>query len=326
MKKKSENLIAPRARGGINVSMKHAIGTLASFALFAAFSFGAEMLSDTGFENGFNLTATSTTANPLIIAKLFPNEKKDPVWRMAQWGSNFSLADADMKRDGNISYYENDGKKVSIDRKAPKTTICFEVRAIREYEKERNNSHGWPHLLIEQEITSLPKISELKSLIVSFEVKIPKPKTLKGFKYDDNRHTAQYVMYLAVQNRNQASEGFGDYLWFGIPIFDVRHEVTPPHMAPDAGKDDATGKYIYSVAGGEFWKKSVANGKWQKFRHDMLPYIVKAFNDAKGKGYLKTSNFEDMVVANTNTGWEVTGPYDAKSELRGYSIDAEFKE
>lgn len=69
------------------------------------------MLSDTGFENGFNLTATSTTANPLIIAKLFPNEKKDPVWRMAQWGSNFSLADADMKRDGNISYYENDGKK-----------------------------------------------------------------------------------------------------------------------------------------------------------------------------------------------------------------------
>ena len=69
-----------------------------------------------------------------------------------------------------------------------------------------------------------------------------------------------------------------------------------------------------------------AVGKWQKFRHDMLPYIVKAFNDAKGKGYLKTSNFEDMVVANTNTGWEVTGPYDAKSELRGYSIDAEFKE
>lgn len=310
----------------INVSMKHAIGTFASLVLLAALSFASEVLSDTNFENGFNLTATSSTADPLIVAKLFPDESKDPVWRMAQWGSNFSLADAEMKKDGKVSYYKNDGKRVSIDRKGPKAAIGFEVYAIKEYENERDNSHGWPHLLIEQEIASLPKISELKSLTVSFEVKIPKPKALKGFKYDDNRHTAQYVMYLAVQNRNQASEGFGDYLWFGIPIFDVRHEVTPPYMAMDAGKDDATGKYIYSVAGGEFWEKSVANNKWQKFRHDMLPYIVKAFEDAKSKGYLKTSKFEDMAVANTNTGWEVTGPFDAKSELRGYSVDAEFKD
>ncbi len=291
-------------------------------------AFADELLRDVDFEKGFILSALKSTAKPVNIGFLFGGNSES-VWRIAQWGSKFSLLGVELKEAlGDEKFYENEGKKVTLKKYKDATAIGFFLDAHAEYGKaERVAKQAWPHILVEQEIESLPKISELKSLKVSFEIKIDEPQKMRGAKYQDSLHAAQYVMFLTLQDRNKKSKGYGDYLWFGVPIYDSRHKVVPAHKAQDSGKSDNTGKYIWTLCGKNFWHNAnLADGKWHSFNYDMLGYLFEAFKEAKAAGYLKNSKLEDMCVASTNTGWEVPGTFKVSSELKKYSILADFKE
>ncbi len=296
---------------------------LCALALCAAtpIARATQLLSDPSFEKGFALTHLSTQTPPRADVRLFSKTANEPpVWRLAQWGSRFDLATATPSQKDGGTFYENAGKRVGL---LPGSELELAVFAGNEYEKKpRKKGEDWPHLLVEQNMAELPRLNELTALKISFEITIF-PSIWRGKeKPNPALHTAQYVMYFTVQNRNRASPEFGDYLWFGVPVYDARHKTIPAYRSADAGKADATGKYIYAPDGARFWKKRLDDGRPNAFAADVLPDMKAAFADAQTKGFLTQSRWEDMSVGAMNTGWEVPGSYDARARLKNLSVEA----
>jgi hypothetical protein len=69
-----------------------------------------------------------------------------------------------------------------------------------------------------------------------------------------------------------------DFYWFGVPFFDNRDDVPPAYMAQDAGKDDATGKFIYTVDGRALGVAPLKTGRWLTLDADLLPCFLHARN------------------------------------------------
>lgn len=282
----------------------------------------APLLKDAAFEQGVALSALSTREPPRTDVRLFaPDNGSAPVWRMAQWGSRFDLAGARPQKKDGWTFYGNEGKRAGILRAGKVASLELTVFGGAEYGgKARKAGEDWPHLLVEQNFDGLLPLARLRALTVSFHITVFPPVWKGPGKPDPALHAAQYVMYFTVQDRNRASKGFGDYLWFGVPIYDVRHAVAPGYRSADAGKADATGKYIYTPAGSRFWKKRLDDGRPRAFSADMLPDMRAAFADAQAKGFLKNSRWDDMSLGSMNTGWEVPGAYDARARLEGLAV------
>jgi len=295
--------------------------------LFISFSiYGGEIFRDLGFGQGFNLTALSSLENPVHIGTLFVEEgiDKESVWRIAQWGSKYSLIDAKLQTAKNEKFYENQGKKVSIKKEKNETILYFFIDGHEEFSNgERQQGEDWPHLLLEQKIEPAAKISEMKKFKLSFDIKISKPEKKKKTKYLDNLHAAQYVMFFTLQNLNKESKGYGDFLWFGIPIYDSRHKFVPEYKAVDGGKEDASNKYIHIFAGSLFWKKQLDDDRWHTFNSDLKKQIIEAFKDAQKQKFLKECTLDDMYLTSMNTGWEVTGTFKVSSSLKNLKAQIE---
>jgi len=282
----------------------------------------APLLRDAVFEKGVLLSALSTRVPPRADVRLFaPENGPAPVWKMAQWGSRFDLAGAKPQEKDGWIFYENEGKRAGLLRTVGAATLELSVFGGAEYGgKARKPGEDWPHLLVEQNFDGVLRLADLRALTISFQITVF-PAVWKGRgRPDPALHAAQYVMYFTVQDRNRASKGFGDYLWFGVPIYDVRHAVVPGYRSADAGKADATGKYIYTPEGAHYWKGPLNDGQPHAFVADMLPEMKTAFADAQAKGFLKNSRWDDLSIGSMNTGWELPGAYDARARLEGFKV------
>jgi hypothetical protein len=143
--------------------------------------------------------------------------------------------------------------------------------------------------------------------------------------YNPKLHAAQFQMFFIIKNIRPGSADRGNYFWFGVPFYDSRHDIPPPYMAADAGKKDATGRFIYTVAGAALGETSLQTGKWVAVNVDLLPHIVKGLQEAVKKGYLRSSDPRDYAVANMNLGWEIPGTFDAGVQVQDLNISAVYR-
>jgi hypothetical protein len=128
-----------------------------------------------------------------------------------------------------------------------------------------------------------------------------------------------------VQNRNHQSTGFGDYYWFGVPLYDARDRLPRAHKAVDKGSDrkPATGKFIFNPGGERYTTNSAHDGDWVAIDKDLLPLIREGLETAWDKGFLQDSHDPaDYRLMAMNTGWEVTGPLDVEMQLKGLRLEA----
>lgn len=301
------------------------IGVLALGQFACALTRGTEVLGDPEFTRGFVLSATNTNVSPRWGAAMFSGTSAAPVWRIAQWGTRFDLQTAETERTAHGLRRENEGKRVALHETDAGRSVEFAIYAGNEYAgRLRKQGEDWPHLLLSQDIATHPKLNDMKNFTVTFDIKIHKPLKKYDGEFDPRLHTAQYVMFFTLQDRNKKSPGYGDYLWFGIPIYDARYEFPKEYKAVDSGKADATQKFIYVVSGTDFWDRRVDDGEWRRFEHDVIPHMRKAVREAQSKGYLKNTSPGDIALGSMNTGWEVTGNYDVSSEFRNFSARADF--
>lgn len=298
---------------------------LAGTVFISAFSicprlFGSEELfKDTSFSAGFRLSALDSRARPVEVGNVFAVEGKQPCWRLAQWGSNYSLEGAEERFEGNSRIIGNKGKLVELRKDGGDTVLRLDIRAGNDYGgKLRKPGEPWPHLLVEQYFDARPEICKLKNFVVSYEVRISEVRSAFNGKLDNSLHAAQLVMFFTLQDRNN-----GDYIWFGLPIYDSRSDFPSEHKAVDAGKSDATSKYIYAVDGKRLWRSKIRFGRWEKFNMDVLPLMKEALEDAFKKGWLKNSDLKDIVISTMNTGWEMPGPFNAIAEYKNLSAKYE---
>jgi hypothetical protein len=127
--------------------------------------------------------------------------------------------------------------------------------------------------------------------------------------------------FFTLQNHNKQSPGFGPYFWFGVPLYDDRNRLPKSHQAKDGGKEDATGMFIYTVAGSEFATQSLHDGGCVTIEKDLLPLMRAGLTTAWQRGFLADSqSFADYRISGMNLGWEVTGIFDVEIQLRDLSL------
>jgi hypothetical protein len=133
-------------------------------------------------------------------------------------------------------------------------------------------------------------------------------------------HAGQFLLCLMIQNRNKASKGFGQMVWFVVPLYDSRYRVPREHMAKDIG---GTNMFIYHPAGDVFTRDSAHDNGWLAVDKDIRGLMGQALETAWQRGFAPGSrDLSDYRLTGLNLGWVVTGLFDVAMQVRGFEIEA----
>jgi hypothetical protein len=283
-----------------------------------------ELIGDPHFERGCRLYEPQTGKHVGygMIAGIAGGA--EPVWGLAQWSSREKLPAAPPEKlPTGALRYANAAKAVTFGpRGTPDADLTLAVNCGYEYQGHvRGKGDPWVHLLVEQRFVDPPLLSALARADLHIAARLTHLKKHKMPGYSPNLHAAHIQIFFTVQNLNKQSPGYGQYLWFGVPLFDDRHPFPKAYKARDAGKEDATGMFIYTVEGGEFTKRSAHDEKWITIDKDLLPFMKDGLQTARERGFLKDSQaLEDYHISGMNLGWEVTGIFDAAFQIRDLGL------
>ncbi len=289
---------------------------------------GQALFADWQFRQGFLLSYPSSSKGRAVEAVLSLGDPNNaPAWRLCQWATKYSLAGVPCTHGpaGDLSY-ENEGKKVVVGGPdSPDRDLILDVRGGVEYGvKARRAGQGWPHLLIEQDAVVIRPLDELDAVHFTVSLRLLHcTNRIPLDQYDPGLHAAQFQMFFIVKNIDPNSPDYRDFFWFGVPFFDNRHDIPPAYMAKDGGKSDATGKFIYTVAGQRVGVTPLKTGQWLALDVDLLPLIRTGLQEAVNRKYLTDADPHHYAVANMNLGWEIPGAFDAAIQLRNLRIALE---
>ncbi|MCF7818551.1 MAG: autotransporter-associated beta strand repeat-containing protein [Kiritimatiellales bacterium] len=285
-----------------------------------------EMITDTHFQRGVNakgLVPTETVLGPLQ----FTTANGAPFWGMAEWYSKQTIyGTTPIVRPSGAYRWSNSYKHATL---GPVGTddsdAILYVDSIAEYGGVYRTSSGtWPHLLVDQKISSpgggaanyAPWLSDLDELRINIDARLNSAYNYYGSGYNSTLHAAQFVVYFTVQYLQTGQTGYGDYLWFGLKFYDDRY--TKPGLY--ANWDGGTSKYIYNI-GIPFTDTGLTLGQWKTISGDLLPHIKTAFNAARAAGALPYSgNLADYKIGGMNMGWEVPGLSRVEMQVRNFSL------
>ncbi len=281
-----------------------------------------ELLRNRDYSDGFELhhVEKRVTNRPVAIFNLKNTAKAYPAWQLAQWCCKHNLADAAERVTQNGAYVIGDASKcVTVD--VEQGRISLELNTSEEYTVSRVEGEGWPHILIEQIFEKKVSVMKAKKIVLDIELSIDKV-TCRQKEPIEHYHTAQFSWIFALADRSGGA-GDGDFIWFGCPVYDYRFPLPGEFRAKDGGKPENTGKYIYFIDSRHYLSEPVAIGKRVRLQIDVTEHMKEAVRDAQAKGYLRDSRAEDIVLENTNLGWEVTGTFDVGLTFYRLSVDAE---
>ena len=163
-------------------------------------------------------------------------------------------------------------------------------------------------------------VSEMDELILDISWTLTKMENLTGDAYNPSLHAAQFQLFFVVESANPA-ESSG--LWFGMPFFDNREtELTQPNGLFDRG----TMMYISSMGNAAYMDELATVGNKVTIKHNLLPEIKTALENAQKLGYMQYSTFDDLYLVNMNIGWEIPGIFDVGVDIHNFNLKAKFKE
>ncbi|MCL5028325.1 MAG: T9SS type A sorting domain-containing protein [Bacteroidetes bacterium] len=287
-----------------------------------------EIFSDKNFSNGIGLQGDSSS-NPSVIDTLYPFGMGDSSysWTLAQWGSRFNLAGVPPSYQGDSVVYADSGKSVSFmkitgnNQITGNTQVDMEVFGSAEYLSPRTAGQSWPSLYFGQTLQKQLGINEMNSLVFRCSARLMFSINEMGSSYNPSLHTAQFQVYLTIQNLNINSSDYGDYYWFGIPFYDYRYPEIPAYAASDFGPNN-TGKFIFNLGTNDIYTGNFADGNWINISKDIYPYIMEGFQIAQARGYLVGSSITDMCIGSLNIGWEIPGTFNSGLQFNKFALTA----
>ncbi len=286
-----------------------------------------ELIRDPHFQNGFLLLEPEPGKRAAYGEAIDAAAPPKPVWDLAQWSSKFPLAAVRTKRlpDGSL-LFTNMAKRVCVG--APgsaEADLSLGVNASAEYGHRARKSpdEPWVHLLVQQDLENPPSLAELESCRFHVEARLKHSQLHRTEDYAPSRHAAQFLIYLTVANRNPASPGYGQYYWFGIPVYDDRSRVAPAYQARDFG---GTKMFIYTLASDVFASESTHDHQWVTLARDLLPLMREGLEAGWKRGFMPGSlELADYRIAAVVIGWEVPGIFDVDVQLRNLSLRASLR-
>ena len=291
-----------------------------------------ELLEDPTFATGFQLLGISPVIDGRTIQRhLDYNGEALPstrnVWFMAQWWTPHDVTDSTYSKVNGVHTYSTESRTLHMN-PSDNGYLRIDLQASKEYSEPRTSGQPWTHALIEQTFNESVGMSELSALILRLEVTVNSVENLTGPTYDPSKHAAQLLWYLTLQNvvpedSNPDEVGTrGDFLWFGIPIFDNRTDFIAQSAHLDQGGPGTTNKLIYSMSSRNYFDEKIVMGKTYQIEIDVLPYLQEAFLYAINNNALVNAQYQNMQIGYMNLGWELPGTFDVSSTFRGISIKA----
>lgn len=281
---------------------------------------GTELLRDPAFRRGFVLLRPEPGRKVKDGVLRGPGDG-EPVWQLAQWSSRhpFDSETPAERRAGGAIRLANPGRTLVFG--GDDGVLSLGVNAAAEYaDRPRAKGEPWVHLLVEQPIDAAPRIGDLSSCRFHLEARLVKAALVRPDGHDPRIHAAQFQVFLTVQYVEKGKPGHGDYLWFGIPVYDNRRRTSPAYAAPDSG---GTGKFIYTAASERFTAGSAHDDGWVTFEADVLPMIRDGLAAARGRGFLRDLGDDTVFrITSLNMGWEVPGTFDVEMQVRRMSLVA----
>ena len=291
------------------------------------------LFNDPFLKNGISVLKSDGSVAGTICGT---NADGEACWVFSQWGSKYDIYDYAERNyfnggdaftyvsDGKVIYGETvSGKILTID--STVGSIYMELNAEAEYDAPRQDGESWPHTLLSQDFgDNLVHVSELSDLVMNMGYEITKFEDCMGDTADSNKHCAQLVWYITLQNRTPGHEDYGKYVWFGITLWDNRISgaVFGGYAAEDAGKEDATHAFIYQPSSEivhSDGKCPVVN-EYRTVDFHLLEAARAAFNTAKERGYLGNTEWEDLYIGGMNFGFEVTGTYNVAAKIDSVGV------
>ncbi len=287
-----------------------------------------ELIRDPEFLYGFNIRHPDGKMGAEIkVPPRFssPEEHRTPaIWSISQWGSLATLPRGSRVNGSWVNWQRGGYKRVGLD--TATGTLEFAINSINEYGgvfRQPHDSRKWPHLLIQQRIShpqdrsqQTASLSEMKQLVLNVETQLRYARHEKGPGYNPRIHAAQFVLFFTLQNLNRNSAGFGEYVWFGIPLYDSRYNFPKRVMHIDKG----TRRLIYGLEGNRYMPHSPQSGKKINISYDILPDARAALNYAFSENLLHSKDLSDYRIGGMNTGFEVPGLSVVTFRIRGLSL------
>lgn len=287
-----------------------------------------EYLKDPDFKTGFIVSSPINGSGISDTGTLSITEGAEPLWHLAQWGSDHDIMlNADSLPvnglNGNKIFFSKHvngtpAKRVTVREDG---SVTLELNASLEYDEPRKPDETWPHLLLSQDWNkSLLWVPFAKDIRLMMEFSLDKFVDHMGSSANRNMHAAQFIWYVTLQNRNTGSAGYGEYLWFGLNLFDNRMDFPSFYAAHDNG----TSAFIYQPDAHDFRSEPVTVGSTVCIDFPLLSHAKTAFNLAKERGYLKNTAWQDLYIGSMNTGFEIPGTYDIAVTIRDISIKYKY--
>lgn len=299
-----------------------------------------EILGDNKFSTGIHLLGTDpgtdgrTTYRKLDFGGTAKVTER-PVWEMAQWCSSYDLSDeldsgrSVEKKSGDTYIYEDPAKTFKINPKTGQVDLIYRASVDYADGPRDPNSNKWSHMLLEQNFANPPLIGDVSEVRVAMDLtfnQIEKKMTDEDYIYD--AHAAQLVWFITLTNQSSKYGTKGDYIWFGVPLYDDRGLAREDTVMYDKG----TAHYMYGIAANKYYDNEehieysdarhdyIYLNKPLKFDYNILPLFKSAFNSVQASGGMKGARFEDMAVTYMNMGWEIPGTFDVDVTIRNMDI------
>ena len=292
-----------------------------------------ELIADNHFKQGFtvspaNKTTSPDTRWPLAYDFKYLDKTQQTVWQVGQHGCYYGLADHYWNNEKEIEYkdgyyiIEDESKAIKVN---PDTgSLIMELNASKEYDHPRKDKEEWPHILFQESFTKQPLIKDLESLKLSMNVLMHKSEMhMTTEEYNPSLHTIQYIMYIYVYSN--AALDAGQYMFFGIPIYDYRYKVMRENGLIDAGTAGNTGNFIYQMSTLDYLPNGLTVGQEEHIEIDLIQSISNALILAQTFGKLANSTINDLYITSMNIGFEIPGTFDCSIELSGLSLIASEK-
>lgn len=272
---------------------------------------GVEVMSDPQFIHGFHLVDPELRNTDYALWQ--PREQDlEPAWKLVQWNTRERVSPT---KDFII---QNSYKEIAVATSGRHRDLVLSVNGNAEYQGiPRTGNEPWVHLLVEQEIVSMPTLTSAATLPFHLEARLLKSQLFKSELFDAGKHAAQYQVFFYLQNKNKESKSYGELIWFGIPVYDNRMRYTERYEAQDFA---GSGMFICTLAHTDLSADSAHDEKWITLQGDLLPKMKEAFTIAQQKGFMQNANLEDIHISGMNMGWEVPGLLDVSLQIRNLSL------
>lgn len=289
-----------------------------------------ELLEDPRFRRGFTALnmGGDNKDDPRVGILLCGDSNAAPAWRLAQWETRYDFRDPAVTAATNpapgVYRYDSGDKVLTVD--TVSGTLGMELNASRVYDAPRRAGQGWPHLLIEggtgsREAPMAVRLKNAGRLRLIFSQRLTMFRDHMGASADPTLHAGSFYIYLYI--KGITGRGETEMLWFGLTLFDNRFQFDGERGSRDSGKADASGLFIYQVPIRAFRDREVTvDGGWIDADIDVLPFVRRALELARERGYMQGVTMDTVYIDGINLGWEMPGTYDGKMEIRNLSLRA----